>query len=404
MENEMAKRSILFVSWQGGLGHVTRDLAIVSKLRQRNPYLEVSWIAHPLAAHVLRGAGETLLPESQFSADYNEAGVPALGCFKLNLMKYVRLTRKARDRNVALFKQVVAAQRFDLVIGDESYEVADAMQRGRIQMDCRMIMIEDFVGLVAMTQNPLEKLGIYLRNRERTLHAEHLSSRLIHLFVGELEDIPDRPFGFLLPNQREFARKQYRFLGYVIRFDPAEYANKAKIRAKLGYGREPLLICATGGTSAGKELLETCGRAYSIVKSDIPDLRMVAVCGELFGSAPPALPPEVELHGYIPDLYQHYAACDMAVVVGGGTTTIELTALRRPFVFFPLEDQFDQQLYVAERLSRQGAGIKMRYHQTTPGLLAQTIRAHIGEEAQWMPIRIDGAKRAAELIDSFLAD
>ena len=92
----------------------------------------------------------------------------------------------------------------------------------------------------------------------------------------------------------------------------------------------------------------------------------------------------------------------MAVVVGGGTTTIELTALRRPFIFFPLENQFDQQIYVAERLARHGAGIKMRYHQTTPELLAKTIRAHIGEDVNWKSISTNGAQKAAKLITNSL--
>jgi UDP-N-acetylglucosamine:LPS N-acetylglucosamine transferase len=112
----------------------------------------------------------------------------------------------------------------------------------------------------------------------------------------------------------------------------------------------------------------------------------------------------VELHHYLPNLYEHYAACDMAVVVGGGTTTIELTALRRPFVFFPLENQFDQQLYVADRLARHGAGIKMRFYETTPKALADVIKKNIGKEATWPPIRTDGAERAARLINQILME
>jgi len=88
--------------------------------------------------------------------------------------------------------------------------------------------------------------------------------------------------------------------------------------------------------------------------------------------------------------------------VGGGTTTAELTALRRPFVFFPLENQFDQQLYVAERLARQGAGIKMRYFETTPESLANAIRTNIGKDVDWEPIPVDGARKAAKLINGFL--
>lgn len=399
----MAPKTLLFVSWQGGLGHITRDLAIVKELRRQNLEIDVLWMAHPLASRLIEQAGEKLLPESQFSADYNQVGIKALSGFNLNLMKYVVVAKKAWRHNADLFKEVIAKYHFDMVICDESYEITDAVAKNQVQLVSRMVMIEDFVGMEAMTKNPLERLGIYLNNRSTAYKIPRIpTSLLTHFFVGELEDIPDKRFGFLLPNRREFAKKHYHFLGYIIRFDPAEYADKAKIRAKPGYGKEPLLICATGGLSAGKELLETCGNAYTIVKKDIPDLHMVCVCGELFGRKPPELPQGVELHSFIPDLYQHFAACDIAVVVGGGTTTIELTALRRPFVFFPLENQFDQQLYVAERLARHGAGIKMRYYQTTPESLAQTILNHIGQEVDWKPIPIDGAQKAAKLINNFL--
>ncbi len=192
----------------------------------------------------------------------------------------------------------------------------------------------------------------YLSNRSMALQIRFLSDRLIRLFVGEPEDIPHKRFGFLLPNKRDFAHRYYQFLGYIIR-----------------------------------------------MKKNIPDLHMVCVCGELFGKKLPQLSSGVELHSFIPNIFEYYAACDMAVVVGGGTTTVGLTALRRPFIFFPLEKQFDQQLYIAERLARQRAGIKMQYSQTTPELLAQTIMAHIGEKAGWKPIPTNGAQKAAELIN-----
>ena len=395
-------KKILFVSWQGGMGHITRDVAIVKELRRQNPQIDVSWIAHPLACKVLEHAGETILTESQLGADYNQVLERCLIGFRFNVMGFVGATAKAWAHNVNLFRQVITKYDFDLVIGDESYELTRAIAANGLDLKCPMIVIEDFIGVQAMTRNLLEKLGVYVRNRRLAARPELLQSRISNLFVGELEDVPDKRFGFGLPNRRDIAGKYYQFLGYVIRFDPAEYVDKAKIRAKLGYGTEPLLICATGGTSAGKELLELCGKAYTILKEDIPDLHMVAVCGELFGKKPPELPHGVELHNYIPDLYQHYAASDMAVVVGGGTTTVELTALRRPFIFFPLENQYDQQLYIADRLARQGAGIKMRYYETTPKSLADVIKNNIGKEVTWPLIRADGAEKAAKLINQIL--
>lgn len=83
---------------------------------------------------------------------------------------------------------------------------------------------------------------------------------------------------------------------------------------------------------------------------------MVVVCGPRIDPTTIDAPPGVDVRGYVPRLYEHFAACDVAVVHGGGTSTLELTALRRPFVYFPLEGHAEQTLVVAKRLAREGAG------------------------------------------------
>jgi hypothetical protein len=49
--------------------------------------------------------------------------------------------------------------------------------------------------------------------------------------------------------------------------------------------------------------------------------------------AAPGRPDGLDVRGYVPDLYQHLAACDLAVAQGGLTTTMELTASQRPFIY-----------------------------------------------------------------------
>jgi UDP:flavonoid glycosyltransferase YjiC (YdhE family) len=262
-------------------------------------------------------------------------------------------------------------------------------------------MIYDFVGLDAMTRNPLEQLITYRGNwgwsggpRGKPPTQEDLT-----LFIGELEDVADRTFGFLLPNRREYARRHYHFVGYAFGFDPADYADKAKVRAALGYDERPLIVCSVGGTSVGADLLHLCSRAYSHIVERVEDVRMVLVCGPRIDPATMQVPPGVEVRGYVPRLYEHLAACDVAVVQGGGTTTLELTALRRPFIYFPLEGHFEQNVVVAERLARHRAGQRLLYSKTTPETLAEAVVGHLEREASWPAIPTDGARRAAELIN-----
>ncbi|MGH2984460.1 MAG: glycosyltransferase, partial [Solirubrobacterales bacterium] len=110
----------------------------------------------------------------------------------------------------------------------------------------------------------------------------------------------------------------------------------------------------------------------------------------------------VEVRGYVPRLYEHFAASDLVITQSGGTTTLELTALRRPFIYFPLEGHFEQELIVSERLARHGAGERLVYSQTTPEELADKTAQLLGTEAAWPPIPADGARKAAELISSKL--
>jgi UDP:flavonoid glycosyltransferase YjiC (YdhE family) len=96
------------------------------------------------------------------------------------------------------------------------------------------------------------------------------------------------------------------------------------------------------------------------------------------------------------------AACDLAIVQGGLTTTMELTANRRPFLYFPLGHHFEQTHHVPHRLSRYGAGIRMEYETATPEVIADAMASLVGREVQYRPVETDGAHRAAATLAELL--
>jgi UDP:flavonoid glycosyltransferase YjiC (YdhE family) len=218
------------------------------------------------------------------------------------------------------------------------------------------------------------------------------------LFIGQLHDIPDRPFGPLLPSRRAYAREHLLPVGYVLPFDPSTYADRAALRARLGYGPEPLVIGAIGGTAIGRELLELWAESFPMVAERLPGVRFRLVAGPRLDPASVRVPTGVEITGYVSALYEPLKASDLALVEGGSTVTLELTALRRPFLFFPREGDFEQEHMVAERVLRHGAGKRVRFSETTPESLAEIILAYVGKEADWPLIRTDGATIAAKLI------
>jgi hypothetical protein len=399
----MSAKRVLFISSSIGLGHVTRDLAIAKELRRQHPQLELFWLAASPADRLITEAGEHLLPDAAGFADASAVAEQAARGASLSLVRYGFGVRKAWFSNVDVLKRVTTRERFDLLIGDETYEVALAYKRNPRLKTCPFVMIYDFVGFDSMSRSPLERLGVYLWNMAWCKGHDQTPPYVdLSLFIGEVEDVPDSSFGFMLPNRREWARQRCHFVGYVFPFDPARYKDRSQIRSRLGYGKEPLLVCSIGGTAIGRQLLELCGRTYPILREEIPDLRMVLVGGPRLSSNSLDVPRGVELREYVPALYEHFAASDLAVVLGGGTTTLELTALRRPFLFFPIEGHCEQEIHVAARLARHQAGVKMSLSRTTPMALAKAIVANIGGEVAYPRIATDGARLAAELICELL--
>jgi UDP:flavonoid glycosyltransferase YjiC (YdhE family) len=102
------------------------------------------------------------------------------------------------------------------------------------------------------------------------------------------------------------------------------------------------------------------------------------------------------------NLYRDLAACDLAVVQGGLTTAMELTANRRPFLYFPLRHHFEQNLHVRHRLERYGAGRRMDFELDGPEEIAAAIAQEIGREVDYAPVELDGAANAAASIAELL--
>jgi predicted glycosyltransferase len=219
------------------------------------------------------------------------------------------------------------------------------------------------------------------------------------IFVGDDDDIVPDAFGPELPLIRDWTREHYSFAGYVTGFEPDAVADRAALRHELGYRNdEQVCIVTVGGSGVGGHLLRRVIEAFPEAKRRVPALRMVVVTGPRID--PDTLPEHegLEVRTYVHELYRHLAACDLAVVQGGLTTCMELTANRRPFLYFPLAHHFEQNFHVAHRLDRHGAGRRMNFATSDPDAIAQAIAAEVGHTVDYRPVVTDGAARAASLI------
>jgi UDP-N-acetylglucosamine:LPS N-acetylglucosamine transferase len=109
-------------------------------------------------------------------------------------------------------------------------------------------------------------------------------------------------------------------------------------------------------------------------------------------------PDGVEVHAFVPNLDRHLAACDLALVQGGLTTCMELTAAGTPFLYFPLKNHFEQNFHVAHRLDRYGAGRRMEFATSTPDMIADAMVDALRRPTKFKPVETGGAARAARML------
>ena len=107
--------------------------------------------------------------------------------------------------------------------------------------------------------------------------------------------------------------------------------------------------------------------------------------------------------GYRADLVDLIAACDVAVVQGGLSTCMELTAAARPFLYVPLRHHFEQNFHVRARLERYRAGVCLDYERAgDPDALVAALLGVLAAPVASLPVETDGAARAAALLADLL--
>ena len=129
---------------------------------------------------------------------------------------------------------------------------------------------------------------------------------------------------------------------------------------------------------------------------------MIVVAGPRIDPASLPAHDGLEIRPYVHELYRHLAACDLAIVQGGLTTAMELTASRRPFLYFPLRHHFEQNFHVRHRLERYGPAGAWTSRPRGRRTSRPRSRAEIGRAVHYRPVPADGAARAAGMIADLL--
>ncbi len=391
-------RKALFISSPIGLGHAQRDLAIARELRKLQPDPQIDWFTVDPAATYLEREGERLHPITKRLANESKHFEGMAGEHDLSAFFALRTMDEIMTNNFMAFVDLMQAEHYDLVIGDEAWDVDYYYHENPELKRQPFVFLTDFVGCLPMEPgNEREALLCADRNADDIEHvARYPYLRDAAIFVGNRDDVTEQPFGPGLPGIREWTDKNFCYCGYCLPFDPKTLADTERLRALHGYrADEKVAIAAVGGTSTGRHLLQRIAQAFPHMKRQVPELRMVLVAGPRLDPKDFPQLPGLEVRPYVHNLYEHLACCDLALVQGGLSTTMELVATRRPFLSFPLQRHFEQCVHVRQRLANYQADRSLDYATLDPDTLAQRALSAMHEPVRYRPVETDGAKRAA---------
>jgi pimeloyl-ACP methyl ester carboxylesterase/predicted glycosyltransferase len=399
-----AKRA-LYLSSPIGLGHGRRDIAIARELRKLHPGLEVDWLAQDPVTRLLAANGERIHPLSALLASETrhielESGEHDLHCFEA-----LRRMDEVLIANFMIFQDAVDEGGYDLVIADESWDIDQYWHEHPELKKAKLAWLTDFVGFVPMPDGGDREAFLTTDyNAEMIGHIErHPGVRDRAIFVGNPQDIIARSFGRDLPEMRDWVPQHFDFSGYILGEHPKTFGSRAELRESLGYRPdERVCIVTVGGSGVGTHLIRRILQSYPMARARLPELRMILVAGPRIDPRSLAAPAGVEVRDFVPNLDRHLAACDLALVQGGLTTCMELTAAGTPFIYFPLKNHFEQNFHVAHRLDQYGAGRRMEFATSTPDMIAEAMVAALAVPTRFKPVEAEGAARAARMLADLL--
>ncbi len=405
-----ARKRALWICSPIGLGHVRRDLAVARALREIHPGLQIDWLAVDPVRSAVQEAGEHIHPASDLLLSESAHVESQSAEHDVNVFLSIWDMDEILTANFMTFLDVVEREHYHCWIGDEAWDIDHYLHENPDLKTAPFVFMTDFIGVLPIDDRPgSAEAGLcWDWNQEWIEHAQRYPTiRDRAIFIGDPDDVLDQPFGPDLPNMRAWTRNHFEFAGYVLGFDPAELPNAVALKRELGYQPDdPLVIVTVGGTSVGKFLLRKCADAFPQIRERVPDLQMTIVAGPR--TPIEELPPcdGLKVARYVPDLYRHLACCDLAITQGGLSTCMELIATRRPFLYFPLANHFEQIYHVDARLQRYGADGRTEYHITSPEALAIAALARMGKPVNYRPV-LPGAERhiaarIASLIDTTL--
>src|SRR5690242_20308450 len=188
------QRKALYISSPIGLGHAQRDVSIADALRTLHPDLEIDWLAQHPVTTALETRGERIHPLSAELASESAFWANEASEHDLNAFQGLRRMDEILVNNFMVFLDVLEAGEYDLVVGDEAWDVDHFLHENPELKRTAFAWMTDFVGWLPMADGGDREAELTTDyNAEMIEHVERFPRlRDRSIFVGNPEDIvPD---------------------------------------------------------------------------------------------------------------------------------------------------------------------------------------------------------------------
>ena len=143
-------RRALYISSPIGLGHAQRDVVDRRRAAQLRPDLEIDWLAQHPVTSVLEAAASGSIPLSAELASESAHITAESSEHDLNAFQAIRRMDEILVANFMVFHDAVEGGEYDLVIGDEAWDVDHFLHENPELKPTAFAWMTDFVGWLPM--------------------------------------------------------------------------------------------------------------------------------------------------------------------------------------------------------------------------------------------------------------
>ncbi len=311
---------ILFFSSPIGLGHITRDIAIMEKIFQEYSYNKFSTVTGSTAYTFLSNLNKSNL---SLNFVYNLYSPPNFSLYKgklnhgfywlLRYLYYYNQCKKILQR--FFFNENYPHLLSDLIISDEDF--ASLSFTGKFKT--KRIFITDI-------------LSTQFSRSFIVSHFEKTLNKSMRTLIKSAECV-------ILPESGD-DRDNLFYVGPIVR---EIQQTRNELRKKLSFDKKTILL-SVGGTNAGIYLVKRTIESFSRLKNN-KDYDLVILSDFKFELSKLNL--NCKFAGIVSNGHEYIKACDLLISLAGKSTIDESLVYGIPGIFVPIKNHFEQEYRAA---------------------------------------------------------